>query len=60
MQVGSIEPLGMSTSPDANIVYALVVTCSLCGYMLLFDSEQHHHGDEPVLIEGPDDLDPEM
>ena len=59
VQLGAIEPLGQASSPDADIVYALRVVCTLCGHMLLFDSEQHHHGDEPVLIEGPDELDPD-
>jgi hypothetical protein len=36
------------------------VTCDVCGYSMLFDSEKHHGPDEPVLIEGSDEeFDPE-
>jgi hypothetical protein len=38
--------------PEANIYYAAKVECHVCGYMMLFNSEQFHHGDEPILFMG--------
>jgi hypothetical protein len=38
--------------PEANIYYAAKVECDVCGYMMLFNSERFHHGDEPTLFMG--------
>ena len=46
--------------PEANIYYAAKVECSLCGYMMLFNSERFHHGDEPVLFMGTREYEAEI
>jgi hypothetical protein len=42
--------------PEANIRFAVQVRCGLCGYIMLFDAEQFHHGDVPTMTigDGPD------
>jgi hypothetical protein len=46
--------------PEANVLFMIRVVCRLCGYTMLFDSEQHHHGDEPTLFQGPPELEDEL
>ena len=46
--------------PEANILYMIRVSCNLCGYTMLFDVEQHHHGDEPIIFKGPPELEDEI
>ena len=38
--------------PDADVLLMVRVSCEVCGYTMLFDSEKHHGPDEAVL-EGP-------
>lgn len=38
--------------PEANIHYAILVECAICGHMMFFNSERFHHGDEPILFMG--------
>jgi hypothetical protein len=45
--------------PEANVMFMVRVYCQLCGYVLLFDSEQFRGGDEPVLFMGPPELEEE-
>jgi hypothetical protein len=35
--------------PDTNVLFMVRVSCRVCGYTMLFDSEQHHGPDEPTL-----------
>jgi hypothetical protein len=46
--------------PEANVLFMVRVTCGLCGHTLLFDSEQFHHGNEPILFQGPEALEDEL
>jgi hypothetical protein len=44
---------GKPADPDENVLFMIRCVCRLCGHTMLFDSEQHHHRDEPVLEGGP-------
>jgi hypothetical protein len=46
--------------PEANVLFAVVLTCNLCGYMLLFDSEKFTPGDEKTMIFGPPEREDEI
>lgn len=35
---------------EANVNYMLKVECSICGYVMLFNSEQHRGPDEKTLV----------
>lgn len=39
--------------PDENILFLFHLSCSLCGYVMLFDAERHDHGDVPTLTAVP-------
>ena len=45
--------------PEANVLFVIRVVCLLCGYTLLFDSEQYHHGEEAILL-GSDEFEDEI
>lgn len=47
LKVGGDPP-----DPDANTLFMVRYVCRLCGFTALFDSEQHHHGDEPTMFYG--------
>jgi ribosomal protein S27AE len=34
---------------DANISFAVRIRCGLCGYIMLFDAEKFHSGEEPTM-----------
>lgn len=34
---------------DATIKFAVEIRCGLCGYIMLFDAEKFHSGDEPTM-----------
>jgi hypothetical protein len=38
--------------PEANVIFAVKLTCDVCGHMMLFDSEKFSPGDERSLIKG--------
>ena len=50
----------LAYDPEANVLFMIRVVCRLCGYTMLFDSEQHHHGDEQTLFQGPPELEDEL
>jgi len=55
-QQPAVIPVGSLSSevdPDANVRFAVLIFCRLCGHMLLFDSEQFSGGDEYVLTAEP-------
>ena len=45
--------------PDANVTFAVRLTCDVCGYMLLFDSEKFHPTGEKTLFVGSEELEAE-
>ena len=42
--------------PDASVIFAVRLTCDVCGYMLLFDSETFHPSSERTLSVGSEEL----
>jgi hypothetical protein len=46
--------------PEANVWFAAKVECQVCGYMMFFNSERFHHGDEPVLFQGTREYEAEI
>ncbi|HYP47891.1 MAG TPA: hypothetical protein VEQ61_04560 [Thermoleophilaceae bacterium] len=61
MNVGGL-PVGQDDpehDPEANVLFVIRVVCLLCGYTLLFDSEQYHHGEEAIVL-GADELEDEI
>lgn len=46
--------------PEANVIFAVRMTCDVCGYMMLFDSEKFQAGDEKMLFIGPEALEAEI
>jgi hypothetical protein len=45
--------------PDASVIFAVRLTCDVCGYMLLFDSEMFHPSSERTLFVGSEELEAE-
>jgi hypothetical protein len=60
--VGGIhhEPGHPRHDPEANAVFAVRLTCDVCGYMLLFDSEKFYSGDEKIMFLGPQELEDQL
>jgi hypothetical protein len=49
------EPSDPRHDPDSNVNFAAKVECDVCGYMLLFNVERFHTGDEPIIYTGPEE-----
>jgi hypothetical protein len=45
--------------PDADVIFAVRLTCDVCGYMLLFDSEKFQPSNETTLFVGSEELEAE-
>ncbi len=43
------------TDPDCNVIFMVRVTCDVCGYAMLFDSEKFNGSDKPTLVRGPEE-----
>lgn len=46
--------------PEANVIFAVRLTCDVCGYMLLFDSEKFSPKGERTLFRGSEELEAEL
>lgn len=46
--------------PDANVIFAVQLTCDVCGYLMLFDSEKFYTGNDRIFINGPLELEDEI
>ena len=42
----------MEADPDRQVTFAVRVECTTCGYLMLFNAEQQHRGDEMILVTG--------
>jgi hypothetical protein len=42
----------MEADPDRQVTFAVRVECTTCGYLMLFNAEQHRGGDEKILVTG--------
>ena len=56
---GFINPGGPVRDPEANVFFAVLVECSLCGYMMTFNSDKFFRGDKDrILRYDPPDVNP--
>jgi hypothetical protein len=42
----------LESDPDRQVTFAVQIECATCGHIMLFNSERHRTGDEPILLVG--------
>ena len=52
-----VDDLRLGENHDYDLTFAVRIECTVCGHLMLFNTQKYRTGDEPILLPGAEEED---